>query len=466
MSGEEQRCPTQKPGTETEPLPNASIFIRRLGPVNFFTSSLKKPILGGLLASALLSSTILYGQAPQKNWKDQEEYNIYQKIAGSQNPDEQLQLLKQWEEKYPASDFKLERAQTYLVVYNKKNDGAGVYQASKNLLTVDPKSFQALYFLTLLTVSLNKVDPDGLETGTKSANALIGLLDETYAADKKPANVSEADFKKQRSAIEVAAYKTLGWVEQQKKDYPKAEEAFKKGLGVDNGVAELSYLLGTVIVLQKKPERQAEAMWHFARAGHLDGPGALDATRKGQVAAYFKRVFTSFAGDDPKEMASIVEQAKGAVYPPPDFKIKSKEEKMLENEEKFKSENPKLYLFLQVKNKLMAADGETYWAELKDAELPEFTGKIVSLKPETNPKEIVVAISTADTPEITIVMETALRGKADPGTELTFTGVAKEYTKDPFTLKVEVDNDKLKGWPVQAAPAKKTPAKRPAGKKK
>jgi tetratricopeptide (TPR) repeat protein len=433
--------------------------------VKLFTSSLKKPILGGLLASALFSTTVLYGQAPQKNWKDQAEYDIYQKIVGSQSPDEQLQLLKQWEEKYPGSDFKLERAQTYLVVYNKKNDGAGVYQSSKNLLTIDPKSFQALYFLTLLTVSLNKNDADGLETGAKSANALIGLLDGMYTADKKPANISEADWKKQRTDIEIAAYKTIGWVEQQKKDYVKAEEAFKKGLDIGPGYSELSYLLGTVIVLQKKPERQAEAMWHFARAGNLDGPSALDAARRAQVAAYFKRVFTAFAGDDPKEMQSIIDQAKAAVYPPPGFKIKSKEEKMLENEEKFKSENPMLYMFMQVKGKLTAADGEGYWGELKDSELPEMKGKLVSHKPETNPKELIVAISTADQPEVTLVLEAPLRGKAEPGIEISFVGVAKEYTKDPFSLKVEVENEKLKGWPVQAAAPKTQKKGGPASKK-
>ncbi len=429
--------------------------------MKLFTSSLKKNILGGLLMSALLSSTLLFGQAPKKDWKDTQEFELYQKIAGSKNPDEQLQLLKQWEEKYPASDFKLERAQIYLVANNAKNDGQGVYNASKNLLALDPKSFQALYFLTLLSVSLDKKDPAGLETGTKSAQALIAELDTVYAADKKQPNVSEADWKKQRVAIELQAYRTLGWVEQQKKDFVKAEEYFKKGLDLDNGYAEMSYFLGTVIVLQKKPERQAEAMWHFARAGNLGGPGALDPTRKGQVAAYFKRVYTSFAGDDPKEMQAVIDQAIASVYPPAGFKIKSKEEKMIENEEKFKSENPMLFMFMQVKNKLSASDGAGYWSELKDSELPEMRGKLVSQKPETNPKELVVAISTADQPEITIVLENALRGKADPGTELTFTGVAKEYTQEPFSLKVEVENAKLKGWPV-TGPAPKTAAKKPA----
>ncbi|MDX2266790.1 MAG: hypothetical protein NW208_01715 [Bryobacter sp.] len=434
--------------------------------MNLFTTSALKTLSRGLLAVLVLGNTLVVAQ--QKNWKDQAEYDLYSKMAASKNPDEQLTLLKQWEEKYPESEYKLERAQAFLVVYTQKNDGQGVYDASKRLLSIDPNSTQSNYMLTLLTISLNKTDATGLETGTKAANALIGQLDTMFAMDKKPANIPEEQWKKQRSDTEVLAYKTLGWVEQQKKNYPAAEQQFRKALDLNPMNAEMSYFIGTVIALQKEKDikRQAEAMWHFARAGNLEGPGALDPTRKSQIAKYFERVFKSFAGDDEAEMKSIINQAKAAPYPPADFKIKSANEKMAENEEKFKAENPDLYMFMQVKKGLVAENGATYWEDtLKNAELPKFRGKIVSMTPETNPKELVVAITTADQPEVTLVMETALRGKADVGTEVSFVGVAKEFTKDPFSMKVEVDNAKLEGWPVQAAPAKKTPARKPAAKK-
>ncbi|MFN9431043.1 MAG: hypothetical protein ACK6DX_12960 [Acidobacteriota bacterium] len=314
---------------------------------------------------------------------------------------------------------------------------------------------------------MNKNDAEGLDAGAKAANGLIGILDATYDAGKKPAGTTDAQWKQQRNDIEVQAVKTLGWVEWQKKNYPGAEQQFVKALGINAGNAEMSYFLGTVIALQKDPKRQAEAMWHFARAGNLDGPGALDAARKTQVSKYFERVYTSFAGDDKKEMAEVISRATTNVMPPADFKIKSKEEKMAENAEKFKSENPMLYQYMEIKKALLdAAGGAAYWDSLKDAELPTFKGKLVSTKPETNPKELVLAVESADQPEVTLVLEKPLRGKADPGTEIEFTGVAKEYTKEPYGLKLEVDNEKLKGWPVQA-PAPKAPAKKsaPAAKK-
>jgi tetratricopeptide (TPR) repeat protein len=439
------------------PKPNDSYF-QEAGPVSFFTHSIRKFVLGSVLAGALLSSA-----QTQKNWKDQAEYDLYMQIMKATVPDQQLQMLNQWSEKYPESEYKLERAQTYLVIYSKKNDPAGLYGSCKNLLALDPKSFQALYFLTLLTVSLSKTDAESLDTGIRSANGLMSALDATYDLSKKPATTTEAQWKQSRIDIEAQAIKTLGWVEWQKKNYPAAEKHFLKALELTPGNAELSYFLGTMIALQKDPKRQAAALWHFARAGNLEGPGALDATRKVQVAKYFERVFTSFAGDDKKDMNEVIEKAKANVMPPADFTIKSKEEKMLENAEKFKSENPMLYQYMEIKKALVAADGDAYWGNLKDAELPAFKGKLVSAKPETNPKEIVVAVETADQPEVTLVLEKPLRGKADAGTEIEFVGVAKEFTKSPFTMKLEVENEKLRGWPAAVAPVK-SPKAAPAKK--
>jgi len=426
---------------------------------------MRKIALGGVL---MVASVALYGQE-KKQWKDQAEYDLYISITKATVPDQQIQLLNQWKEKYPESEYKLERTQAYLGIYGKKNDGAGLYNASKDLLALDPKSFQALYFLTVLTESLNKKDAEGMDTGVKSANGLISALDAQYDASKKPAGVTDAQWKEQRNAAELAAIKTLAWIETQKKNFKEAEKLYVRGLTLSPGTAQFSSLLGTAIVFQKDAKRQAEAMWHFARAGNLDGAGALDPTAKSQTASYFSRTYTGFAGDDKKEMTAIIEKAKANVFPPSDFVIRSKEEKMAENEEKFKGENPMLFQYMQIKKALLAADGDTYWGNLKDAELPTFKGKLVSTKPETNPKEIVLAVESADQPEVTLVLEKALRGKADAGTEIEFTGVAKEFTKEPYTLKLEVDNEKLKGWPVQAAAPKTAPKaavkKRPVAKK-
>ena len=88
--------------------------------------------------------------------------------------------------------------------------------------------------------------------------------------------------------------------------------------------------------------------------------------------------------------------------------------------------------------------------------ITKFKGTLIQQKPALNPKELVVGITSPDTPEVTLKLETPLRGKADPGTVLQFEGVASAFTKDPFMLTFDVDSkDKIEGWPKQAAPPAK-----------
>ena len=54
------------------------------------------------------------GTAPAKNYKDRAEYDLYSKITQTQDPKARLDLLNQWQDKYPQTDFKQERDQYFL----------------------------------------------------------------------------------------------------------------------------------------------------------------------------------------------------------------------------------------------------------------------------------------------------------------------------------------------------------------
>ncbi|MBV9676781.1 MAG: hypothetical protein JO185_10635, partial [Acidobacteriaceae bacterium] len=61
------------------------------------------------------------GQQPaagQKNWKDRAEYDLYAKITQTPDPAARLQLLNQWQDKYPQTDYNQERYQFYLATLN------------------------------------------------------------------------------------------------------------------------------------------------------------------------------------------------------------------------------------------------------------------------------------------------------------------------------------------------------------
>lgn len=75
-----------------------------------FTKSLFSIALKSSLACVLLIGGASSTFAQESKWKDQAEYDLYSAISKATSPDQQLQLLNQWKEKYPDSFYKVERA--------------------------------------------------------------------------------------------------------------------------------------------------------------------------------------------------------------------------------------------------------------------------------------------------------------------------------------------------------------------
>jgi hypothetical protein len=252
----------------------------------------------------------------------------------------------------------------------------------------------------------------------------------------------------------------------QRKQPEVAEQELVKCLKEDPNQAQCSYDLGNAILAEKKLERQSEVLYHWARAASLTGPEAIPEPLHKQVDAFFVKQYTTFHGPDEAGLKELRAAATSQPIPPSAFKIKNKNEIEAENEEKAARENPQLALWKSVKDQLIAANGEQYFAEhLKDHAVPKLKGKLVSSRPPLRPKELVLAIEKPDTPEVTLKLESPLPGKADKGTEIQFEGVPTAFTKEPFMLTFDVQGKgKIEGWPAQAGPPVKKRA--PAGRKK
>jgi len=127
---------------------------------------------------------------------------------------------------------------------------------------------------------------------------------------------------------------------------------------------------------------------------------------------------------------------------------------------------------MNLKTALTAPDGQQYFdANMKGAEVPggaggvqTFKGKLISSKPTLHPKQLVLSISDGTTPDVTLNLDAALPGKADPGVEIEFAGVPSAFVKDPsFMVTFDVEKKKVVGWPGKDAPA---PRHHSAAKKK
>lgn len=417
-----------------------------------------------ILVAIAVAAAALYGQA--KEWIDRAEYELVaEQIGKATDPAKKLELLNQWKQKYPKTNFAWERLGAFLVTYQQLQKAKEMFDTAKEMSAADPKNFTGPYYITLLVLSMGSQDPAVLEEGEKAATTMLANLNDFFAPSAKPAGATDDAWAKQKADAQMKALQVLVYTATVKKDWPAVETRISDMLKVAPKNAMASYQLGSAILAQKKPERQATAIYHFARACALEGEGAAPAAQKAKVCDYFSRVYPQYRGDK-KGMEELKAKAAAEVFPEPaQFVIKTKQQEDIEQLEELKKTNPQLAIWVQMKQELTGPNGMAYADQLKGAALPKFKGFVVSHEPATNPKKIVVGISDASAPEITIELEDKafLPGKVDPGTELEFEGVGKEFTADPFNLTVTAEKEKITGWTGKAA----APApRRPAGKKK
>lgn len=416
--------------------------------------------------SMILMAAVSFAQAPQKQLKDAGEGEIVQAIQKETDAKKRLQLIDQWKEKYPTSDFKAERAAAKLATAQQAQDEAKTREAAREVIEVDegksPASMQA--YAVLIQFGMKDQNAADIE---QNAQKMLSALDTAMADDKKPANMSPTDWATQKRQFRDFALKSPGDASASRKDFVKAEEEYTKALQASPNNAMLSQLLATSIIQQRKPEKQAIAMWHYARSAELTGEGALADADRQKTKAFVEKNYVAFHGSR-DGLDDLFTKAKESAFPPEGFTIESKAALDAKNRDELMKTNPMLGKWYNLKDLLSAADGEAQFAQIKgtDAGGP-YKGKLISATPETRPKELVVSVSDGLTPEVTLKFETALPGKAEPGIELEFNGEAEAFTKDPFNLTFTMSTDDLKGWPAKAAPApKKSAPKKAAPKKK
>lgn len=409
------------------------------------------------------ASTEAKPEAKKKQYKDQQEYTLYDSATKEADANKKLTLLNTWKEKYPESDFKAERLLLYLDTYQKLNQYPKMVDTAKEILTLDPKEVHALYWITLLTPQLNLNSGDGLDTGEKAANGLLNA--------EAPPGTKPEDWEKAKRVTDAIADKTLGWIAWQRKNYDAAEQSFVKSLKLEPNSGEVDYWLGTVLILQKKPERTSEALFYIARAVAYDGPGAMTPAQKQQAEPYLARVYKSIHGDD-SGLTELKALAKANPTPPADFKLKSAAELAAEKEEELKKTNPQLALWLNVKGQLLSPDGQTYFdSSMKGAAVPKLKGWLVAAKPAVKSRELLISMEGKDQPpNVTLKLvgsdgttPAALAGKPETGAEIEFEGVGESFSKDPFMVTFNVEKSKITGLKEEKAAA---PVRRPVRKKK
>jgi tetratricopeptide (TPR) repeat protein len=405
------------------------------------------------------------GQAAKTpQWKDRGEYDLVDSIKKETDAKKRVALLDEWTNKYPNTDFKETRLEMYMDAYRMLNDPAKMLDAAKKLLSEYPKNMSGEYWADMLIVSTNDQNPADLDLAEQAAKNLL--------AAEKPAAATDEQWKATKQTMDVTAHRTLGWVAYQKKNWEAAEQEFMQELKLNPADAQASYWLGTVILNQKKPERQSEALYYFARAAAYDGPGALDAATRQKMQSYVQNAYTKYHGGM-QGFQELLGQARTSPFPPAGFKILSSDEIAQQQHEQLKQSNPALALWITIKTALTAPDGAGYFDQsVKNALIPPegqpaFRATVISGKPEVRPRTLVVGVENANTADATLTLPEgeSLPGKAEPGRVIEFRGVATSFGPQPFMINFDVEKKNISGWPTPA-PAKRATPKKGAARRK
>lgn len=422
-----------------------------------------RKLAAGLVLALVMSCAALAQDAAASGpqYKDRAEYDLVQAFQKETDPAKQIDLLKQWKDKYPDSAFKEQRYNFMVVTYQKAGNAQGMYDTAKEMAAANPKGF-GNYWLTILTTSMAKTDEGFLSTGEQAANGLLSALDD-------PASGFPAD---QKTTFQAAAHKTLGWVSMQRKTWDKAEDEFGKVLALQPNDAETSYFLGSSMLQEKKKEKISAAMYYLAHAIGVSGPGALPAPTSKQVDDYLRKTYTAWHGEDPAGYQALLSSAKSSATPPADFHILDKVEiaqKKVDEENQKMKDNPSLAQWNGMRDLLMTPDGAgKFPTEMKGAVVPtKFSGKVVSAEGKT----VTLAISDPATPDAKLEFPTPLKCKLEPGTALSFENATPDaFTASPYLLTMKVEPKSVTGLPAgctgPAAPAHRAPVRRTAAAKK
>jgi hypothetical protein len=391
-----------------------------------------------------------FAQAPAPKGpavKDQGEYDLTQAITKEKDPQKQLELLRQWEQKYPDSDFKGQRAVT-------------MAQADSQIAA---KSQAA------------GATPADVDAGQKAAQDLVDNIDKYLAPENKPANATEDQWKQAKQTLVLQAHSVLGTIAMAKKTPDAdatAEKEFKKVLELAPGYASIDYTLGTLILRERKVERIPEALFYIARSIDVTGPQALTAQGKQAADTFLKKAYEGYHGtadglDDVKKAAMT------ATMMPPDFKIESVTEIAKKQEgdaAAFAAANPDIALWRQIRGALTAPDGDMYFTQIKDAAVPPegqagftmFRAKVIS---QPSPKELLLNVDNL-AGDATLQFENPLKGTIDPGTQVKFKGVVNSFVKEPYMLTFTAEKEDIEGLPATAFAAAPASRRRTTTKKK
>lgn len=396
------------------------------------------------------------------------EYNAEQACAAEKAPATQVKCLDDFVSKYPNSELLVYVYPLYVNAYNQLKNPDKVIEYADKTVTLGDKvdsgtRYGVLYARALAYATLK---PEAQAAGAAKARegCMAGLkaLDEV----KKPDNLSEDDFKKQKLQPTILFHFTCATASQAAKDFPAAVESYKAILALNPDDLGTNYNLGKAYMAMTPPQ-WIDAFWYFARA--VTSKGATQA-QSNSVKKYLRGQIANYQGGNvcdsltDGELNELLQLAGSSADRPGSYSLPSATDI---------SAIQKDMTIASVFTDLKAGGDKSKltWLAACGLEFPEVPGKVIEVTPG-DPIMLKIAFVTSDaefdaatTPNMDVkVVGQPEAARVEKNSAVHFTGTLVAYDPDPaFFLHWDKAKVKAEDIPKEKAAPKRRPARKPSG---
>jgi tetratricopeptide (TPR) repeat protein len=252
--------------------------------------------LGLMVGGAPSAMALAHAPAQDAGAKPQytmAEYNAYTAAQSTKDPAQQVKQLDDFVSKYPNSALLVYVYPLYYNAYSQLKNFPKVIEYADKLLALGDKveapiRYQAYYARAFAYSNINPppADPEQAKKARQAAQDGLKTLNDL----KKPDNMGQDDFDKQKKAPAILFSYTAANASMTLKDYAGAIESYKAVLALTPDDAITSYRIGQAYMAMSPPQ-QIDAFWAFARAVTAKG---ANAAQSNQVKTYLRKLIVNY----------------------------------------------------------------------------------------------------------------------------------------------------------------------------
>ena len=414
------------------------------------------------------------GQEAGKQQYTMAEYNSFQACSAEKNPQAQLKCLDDFVAKYPNSALLVYVYPVYFNVYNQLKNYPKVMENADKLLALGekvepPVRYQACYARAFAYSALPPNDPTAKDPAQaqKARETAVSCL-KTLNELKKPDNMSQEDFDKQKQQPTILFNYTAGTAAMNMKDYQGAVDSFKAVLALNADDAVTAYKIGQAYMAMNQPDKQMDAFWYFAKAVAKN----QNQAQAGQVKTYLRKLIANYQGGNvcdslvDAELNELLQLAGTSADRPETYKLPASAD--------LDAARKDMTIASVIGDLKGGGDkAKITWLASCGLEFPDVPGKLIDVTPASSDVQLKVAFVTSDaefdsknTPDMDVkIVGQPDAARLEKNNPVRFTATLVAYDPDPFMLHWDKGKVNAEDIPKekQKTPTKKRPTKRPSG---